>query len=51
MQRGKYKAQIKLNGKTTHIGIFGTSEQAATAYAGFVAKLKSEGCIAGHPHE
>jgi len=49
MQKGRYKAQIKLDGKTTHIGIFDTSEQAVTAYATFVAKLKSEGRIEGHP--
>ena len=51
IQKGRYKAQIKLEGKTTHIGIFNTSEAAATAYAQFVAKLKNEGRIEGHPNE
>jgi hypothetical protein len=49
IQKGRYKAQIKLDGKTAHIGIFNTSEEAATAYAQFVAKLRSEGRIEGHP--
>ena len=51
IQRARYKAQIKLNGKTTHIGIFDSSEEAATAYTQFVAKLRNKGCIEGHPNE
>ena len=31
-QRKKFKAQIKLNGKTKHLGMFSTSEQAHQAY-------------------
>ena len=51
LQRGKYKAQIRLNGKTTHIGIFKTVEKALAAYTQFVAKLKNKGCLEGHPYE
>lgn len=49
IQREKYKAQIKLNGKTKHIGIFPTLDQAERAYEAFVAKLKIDGHIEGHP--
>jgi hypothetical protein len=49
MQRGKYKAQIKLNGKTTHIGIYPSEAQAAEGYAAFVAKLRANGHIEGQP--
>ena len=49
IQKSRYKAQIKLDGKTTYIGIFDTSEEAATAYAQFVAKLRGEGRIEGQP--
>jgi len=49
MQNGRYKAQIRIDGKTTHIGIFDTIEEAATAYAQFVVKLNTEGRVKGHP--
>jgi len=49
MQRGKYKAQIKLQGKTTHIGIYASAEQASRGYRAFVAKLKADGHIEGQP--
>lgn len=50
IQRGKYKAQIKLNGRTTHIGIYATVQQAGEAYKHFVAKLRQEGHLQGQPY-
>jgi hypothetical protein len=49
IQRGKYKAQIKLGGKTKHIGIYLTVNQASEAYLAFVAKLRANGHIEGQP--
>lgn len=49
MQRGKYKAQIKIKGKTRHIGIYSSVEQASQGYKAFVAKLKADGHIEGQP--
>lgn len=49
IQKGKFKAQIKISGKTKHIGLYRTVEQASDAYAAFVAKLRTDGHIEGHP--
>jgi hypothetical protein len=38
--RGKYKAQLRINGRTIHLGVFGTPEEASAAYR--LAKLNHE---------
>ena len=49
IQKGKFKAQIKLHGRTKHIGLYRTVEQASEAYVAFVAKLRTDGHIEGQP--
>lgn len=49
VQRSRYKAQIKLSGRTRHIGIYSTAEEASEAYLAFVAKLRANGHIEGQP--
>ncbi len=40
MCRDKYKAQIKLNGRTVHLGVFNTPEEASAAYR--LARMQPE---------
>jgi hypothetical protein len=49
IQRGKYKAQIKLNKRTTHIGIYDELADAVAAYEKFVARLKAANALEGQP--
>lgn len=39
---GKWQAQIALNGKTIHLGLFATKEEAYTAYCNAALELHGE---------
>lgn len=49
IQKGKFKAQVKINKKTVSIGLFPTAEEAASAYKTFIATLKHDRQLTGHP--
>lgn len=43
--RGKYKAQIRVNGRTLHIGVFETPEQASAAFRQAQQQLRQEALV------
>jgi hypothetical protein len=42
IERGRYKANIKIHGKSKHIGYFDTLEQAKAAYEEYAKKIQGE---------
>lgn len=46
---GRYRARIKVNGKTTHLGYFETAYQAALAYDRAAYELRGESAVTNFP--